>query len=56
MAVLVQLIARKFGQGTADQAQRFVVENPGRDRIALVSAGILDCETPEDFLARLRAD
>ena len=56
VAVLVQLIARKFGQGTADQAQRFVVENPGRDRIALVSAGILDCETPEDFLARLRAD
>ena len=56
VAVLVQLIARKFGQGTADQAQRFVVENPGRNRIALVSAAILDCDTSEDFLARLRGD
>ena len=52
--VLVQQIALKFGQTTADESQQLLVESRGRDRIALVSAAILDCETSEDFLARVR--
>ncbi|MXX35868.1 MAG: Rpn family recombination-promoting nuclease/putative transposase [Gemmatimonadetes bacterium] len=56
VAVLTQLIARKFGQRTVEEVQQLLDEDPGRDRIALVSAAILDCDTPQDFLARLRGD
>ena len=54
VAVLVQQIARKFGEGTAEDMQRLIVGRPGRDRIARVAAAILDCDTPEEFLARVR--
>ncbi|MCY3807963.1 MAG: Rpn family recombination-promoting nuclease/putative transposase [Gemmatimonadetes bacterium] len=53
-AVLVQLIARKFGQGTAEEVRRLIEGRPGRDRIAQVAAAILDCDTPEGFEARVR--
>ncbi|MDE2781880.1 MAG: hypothetical protein OXK77_02895 [Gemmatimonadota bacterium] len=56
VAVLTQLIARKFGQRTKEEVQQLLDEDPGRDRIASVSAAILDCDTPQDFLARLRGD
>ena len=56
VAVLVQLVARKFGQGTAEEVQQLIVGRPGRDRIAWVAAAILDCDTPEEFLARVRED
>ena len=56
VAVLVQLIARKFGQGTAEEVQRLLVGGPGRERIAWAAAAILDCDTPEEFLARVRED
>jgi len=52
--VLVQQILRKFGQETAEEVQRSILESPGRDRIALVAAAILDCDTREEFLARVR--
>lgn len=54
MAVLVQLIAQKFGSGTAEEVQRVILGSPGRDRIAWVAAAILECDTPADFLARAR--
>ena len=38
VAVLVQLIARKFGQGPAEDVRRLIVGSPGRDRIAWVAA------------------
>ena len=51
-----QLIARKFGQGTAEEVQRLIVGGRGRERIAWAAAAILDCDTPEEFLARVRED
>ena len=54
VAMLVQLIERKFGQGTAEEVRRLIVGGPGRDRIAKVAAAILDCDTPEDFVGRVR--
>ncbi|MXW19062.1 MAG: Rpn family recombination-promoting nuclease/putative transposase [Gemmatimonadetes bacterium] len=54
VAVLVQLIARKFGQRTAEEVRRLIEGRPGRDRIAKVAAAILDCDTPEDFVGRVR--
>ena len=54
VAVLVQLIGRKFGERTAEEVRRLIVESPGPDRIALVAAAILECDTPEELLARVR--
>ena len=54
VAVLIQQIARKFGQGTAEEVRRLIAGSPGRDRIAWVSAAILDCDAAEEFIARLR--
>ena len=56
VAVLVQQIARKFGKGTAEEVQRFIAGSPDRDKVAWVAAAILDCDTPEHFLARLRRE
>ena len=53
--MLVQLIGREFGRRTAEEVQRLIVESPGRDRIALVAAAILECDRPED-LQRVRED
>ncbi len=47
--VLVQQIARKFGKRTAEEVRRSILGSLGRDRIALVAAAILDCETREEF-------
>ena len=54
--VLVQQIALKFGQRTAEEARQSIVGSPGRDRVAWVTAAILDCDTPEDLLARLQGN
>ena len=56
VAVLVQMIARKFGQGTAEEVQQVLGEDFGGDRIAWAADAILDCDKPEDFLAGLRGD
>ncbi len=54
VAVLIQLVERKFGQGTAEEVRRLIVGRPGRDRTVWVAAAILDCDTPEKFLAHVR--
>jgi len=54
VAVLAQQIGRKFGDRTADEVRRSILESPGRDRIALVATAILDCDTREEFLERVR--
>ena len=56
VAVLVQLIARKFGERTAEETRRSILESPGRDRVALVATAILDCDTREEFLERVGDD
>ena len=53
-AVLAQQIARKFGERTADEVRRSILGSLGRDRIALVATAILDCDTREEFLERVR--
>ena len=56
VAILIQQIARKFGQRPAEEAQQFLNEDPGGDRTAWVADAILDCDKAEDFLAGLRGD
>ena len=54
--VLVQQILRKFGQETAEEVQRSILQRPTQDRIALVATAILDCDTREEFQERVRDD
>ena len=54
VTVLVQQILRKFGQETAEEVQRSILERPSRERIAWVAAAILDCDTRKEFLERVR--
>lgn len=54
VAMLAQQIGRKFGERTADEVRRSILGSPGRDRIALVATAILDCDTREEFLERVR--
>ena len=56
LAVLVRMITRKFGERTAEETRRSILESPGRDRIALVATAILDCDTREEFQERIRED
>ena len=56
VSVLVQQIARKFGERTADEVRQSILGSPGGDRIAWVAAAILDCDTREEFLERVRDD
>lgn len=43
-----------FGEPTAEEVRRSIPGSSGRDRIALVAAAILDCDTREEFLDRVR--
>ena len=49
-----QQAARKFGRETAEQLARLLGRNPDGERINRVAAAILDCDAPDDFLARVR--
>ncbi len=54
MEMLVQLVALKFGAGTAEEAQQLLGEDPDGDRIAWATYAILDRDKAEDFLEGLR--
>ena len=56
VGVLAQMVARKFGERTAEETRRSILERPTQDRIALVATAILDCDTREEFLERVRDD
>ena len=46
---------RGWGEGPLS-VQRSILGSPGRERISWAAAAILDCDTPEEFLARVRED
>ena len=52
--ILSQQATRKFGRETAEQLARLLGRNPDGERINRVAAAMLDCDAPDDFLARVR--
>ena len=48
------LAARKFGEVTASQLPPLLDRISDLDRVARVAAAVVDCETGEEFAARVR--
>ena len=52
--ILSQQASRKFGRETAEELARLLGRTPDGERINRVAAAIVDCDVPDDFLARVR--
>ena len=52
--ILSDLATRKFGRETAEELARLLGRTPDGERINRVAAAIVDCDVPDDFLARVR--
>ena len=52
--LLRQQAARKFGRETAEEVSRLLAGSPNPVMIARISAAVLECDGPEEFLARVR--
>ena len=53
VTILRQLIDRKFGPETTESVSRLLAVNTDPAHLTRVSAAILDCDTAEEFLARV---
>ena len=54
VTILSDLATRKFGRETAEELARLLGRTPDGERINRVAAAIVDCDVPDDFLARVR--
>ena len=52
--ILSDLASRKFGQETAKGLSRLLARTTDGEQINRVAAAIVDCDVPDDFLARVR--
>ena len=52
--VLRQMAARKFGRRTAEELARLLAQIHDEEEINRVAAAVVDCDAPDDFLARVR--
>ena len=54
LLLLRQLATRKFGLRTAEELSALLSHLPNRERIARAADAIVDCDSSEEFLARVR--
>ena len=54
VSVLRQLAARKFGRAVADELVRLLDRTPDAECVARATEALLDCDTAEDFLAKMQ--
>ncbi len=54
--LLHELVARKFGAGVADEVSSLLGRKLESARIHLVSTAVIECETAEEFLGRVRRE
>ena len=54
MRVLRDQAARKFGRRTAEKLARLLAEVHDGEQISRVAEAVVDCDGPDDFLARVR--
>ena len=52
--ILSDLATRKFGRETAKELSRLLARTIDVEQINRVAAAIVDCDVPDDFLARVR--
>lgn len=53
-ALVLRLVTRRFGSQTADRLTPVLNQLSDSDRIVVVVDAVVECETPEEFLARAR--
>ena len=54
VTVLRQQAARKFGRRTAEELSRLLAQIHDGEEISRIAAAVVDCDAPDDFLARVR--
>ena len=54
MRVLRQQAAHKFGRRTAEELARLLAQIHDGEEISRIAAAVVDCDAPDDFLARVR--
>ena len=54
LSVLRELAARKFGSATAEELVSAIGDAPDRTRVARATEALLDCDTADDFVNRVR--
>ena len=54
MRVLRDQAARKFGRRTAGKLARLLAEVHDGEQISRIAEAVVDCDAPDDFLARVR--
>ena len=54
LSVLRELAARKFGSATAEELVRAIGDAPDPTRVARATEALLDCDTADDFVNRVR--
>ena len=51
-----RMVTRKFGPGTSEQLRAILDHISDPDDIAPIADAVIECETAEDFLERVRGD
>lgn len=54
VTVLRQQAARKFGRRTAEELVQLLAQIHDEEEISRIAAAVVDCDAPDDFLARVR--
>ena len=54
VSVLGQLAARKFGAGVADELVKVLERTQDPERVARATEALIDCDTADDFVRRVR--
>lgn len=54
VTVLRQQAARKFGRRTAEELSRLLAQIRDGEEISRIAAAVVDCDAPDEFLARVR--
>ena len=52
--LVLRMVTRRFGPGAADQVAPVLARISDPDRIAAIAAGVFECETVEELVARAR--
>ena len=52
--LVLRMVTRRFGPGAADQVAPVLARISDPDRIAAIAAGVFECETVDELVARAR--
>ena len=56
LSVLRQMALRKFGEAAANEVERILDGPADPDLVNLLAAAVIDCDTGDEFIARVRGE